>query len=173
MFAHLAALTALIISWSSPPPSYPRQLAIPAIGLTANITAAGLGPDRLQVVPDSPAEVSWFSPGSLPGEIGSAVLAGHNQWLNNPGVFASLHRVNQGDTLLVTSGTQTRRFVVDSIQAYPVADFPTRQIYARSDSPRLNLVTCHGRFDPRTQDYSHRLVVSAHPVLPSALAQSD
>jgi LPXTG-site transpeptidase (sortase) family protein len=136
------------------------SLSIPSIRLTAQIDIVGLGPDRLQIVPTSAQKASWFKKGAIPGNPGSAVLAGHYYWDNKPGVFYRLRELQAGDTFSLTlNSKEVRQFRVQKVKVYPKEKFPTVDVYTAKDSKRLNLITCHGLYDPKSSDYSHRLVV--------------
>ena len=43
----------------------------------------GLTPGGAMDVPKGPSDVAWFDLGPRPGEVGSAVIAGHEGWKDN------------------------------------------------------------------------------------------
>lgn len=136
------------------------SLSIPSIGLDAYIDSEGLGVDRTQIVPTSKNHASWYKLGPLPGQPGSAVVAGHYKWIYGPAVFYRLRRLHQGDYVHVTLESGRRlQFVVEDVSVYTRENFPISKVYLGDAVPRLNLVTCHGALDPETDDYTHRLVV--------------
>ena len=55
----------------------PIRLKIPSIKVDAAIEYVGIAPDGNMDVPKGPDNVAWFEPGTRPGDVGSAVLAGH------------------------------------------------------------------------------------------------
>jgi len=113
-------------------------------------------------VPDSPSQASWFKLGTLPGQIGSAVIAGHFTLPKSPGVFYHLHQLKQGDVItLFDSHNEKLNFVIEDIKTYTRENFPTYQVYNANDKRRLNLITCSGKFLPNQNDYDQRLVVYA------------
>jgi len=72
-------------------PGLPVRLKIPKINVDSAFEYVGLTPQGAMDVPKGPAEVGWFKLGTRPGEIGSAVVAGHSGWKNGiPAVFDNL-----------------------------------------------------------------------------------
>jgi sortase (surface protein transpeptidase) len=52
-------------------------------------------------VPKDPDNVGWYKPGTLPGAHGNAVFAGHVDDLTSPAVFYDLHKLVNGDKIIV------------------------------------------------------------------------
>ena len=70
-------------------PGLPIRLAIPTIKVNAYIQYLGVNDNGEMDVPDNSYDVGWFEPGSRPGEMGSAVIAGHLDGKNGEaGIFA-------------------------------------------------------------------------------------
>ncbi len=139
----------------------PLRLKIPKIEVNAVIEYVGLNTDGAMGVPKDPADVAWFNLGARPGEVGSAVIAGHYGWRNNiPAVFDDLHKLRPGDTLVIEDdrGASTTFVVRESRRYDPTAD--ASEIFLQSDGiAHLNLVTCEGVWNVATDSYSRRLVV--------------
>ncbi|MEV4483047.1 class F sortase [Micromonospora coxensis] len=150
------------------PRSEPRRIEIPAIGVRAELVpVAGDPTGTLEVPPlDQPAVAGWYLPGASPGEAGNAVIVGHVDTRDGPAVFFELGRLRPGDTVLVTRGDgRVVTFVVDGVGAYPKRSFPTAMVYGPGGpGAALRLVTCGGRFDERSRDYSDNIVVRATAV---------
>jgi len=87
------------------------SLAIPAIGVHTTMINLGLGPDRtLQVPPLTQAgvkEAGWYDRGPAPGQVGPAVIAGHVDSYQGPGVFFRLGALRPGDRIYVTRADGT------------------------------------------------------------------
>jgi LPXTG-site transpeptidase (sortase) family protein len=139
----------------------PKYVEIESIGLKSKIVAVGLNEKRVMIVPDENDLVSWYKLGSHPGQLGSAVLAGHNEW-NGPGVFKDLHKVEVGDEIKII-GDKDRiiNFLITKIEVYDKKDFPIKKVYSQKDKERLNIITCHGRYNKENKRYEDRLVVYA------------
>lgn len=115
--------------------------------------------------PKGPSGVGWYSPGTLPGAIGSSVMDGHSGWKNNiPAVFDNLDKVLIGDKIYVTTGNETITFIVTHTQRYtPNAD--ASEIFNSNDGKaHLNLITCTGFWNTILKSHSERLVVFADRV---------
>ena len=117
--------------------------------------------------PKGPAEAGWYSLGVRPGEVGSAVIAGHSGWKNNiPAVFDDLYKLRIGDKIYVKDDKGGLvSFVVKEIRTYdPKAD--ASDIFGSNDGEaHLNLITCEGVWDPVTKSSSKRLVVFADKLI--------
>ena len=102
----------------------------------------------------------WYMLGRRPGELGNAVLAGHLDSKAGPAVFWRLKELQPGDEVIVTGDDgQERRFLVRAQETYRYDQVPIKQIFGRGQEIGLNLITCAGTFDRRTQNYEQRLVV--------------
>ncbi|TSC81971.1 MAG: hypothetical protein G01um101420_754 [Parcubacteria group bacterium Gr01-1014_20] len=139
----------------------PVRLKIPSINVDAPVEYVGLTPNGAMDAPKESANVAWFNQGPLPGESGSAVIAGHFGWKNGKAsVFDDLHKLRKGDKLSVEDGKgAVTTFVVRESRRYdPKAD--ASDVFGSSDGKtHLNLVTCEGVWDKASKTYSQRLVV--------------
>lgn len=114
-------------------------------------------------MPKGAVDVGWYAPGPRPGEVGSAVIAGHEGWKDaQPAVFDALHTLRPGDTLSVEDDTGVlTSFVVRDVQVYSRAG-DTWDVFGSTDGKaHLNLITCEGTWDPVQKTYANRLVVFA------------
>ena len=148
------------------PRSQPVSLAIPAIGVHTNLIDLGLGPGRtLQVPPLTAAgvkEAGWYNGGPTPGQLGPAVIAGHVDSYQGPGVFFRLGALRPGDTIDVTRTDGTVAvFRVDAVDEYNKDSFPSRQVYGPVSYAGLRVITCGGQFDYQTHHYLSNIVIYA------------
>ena len=145
-------------------PQMPRpvRIAIPALGVSAPVIPLGLNRDRTMETPKAYSVAGWFRPGPEPGEIGPAIVVGHVDSHNGPGVFYRLRALRKGDRLAVVLATgRTLRFVVTSSRDVSKSRFPTALVYRHTQRSTLRLVTCGGRFDPTTGHYLNNHIVFA------------
>ncbi|MCP8968068.1 class F sortase [Ectobacillus ponti] len=153
------------VSKPQPPPEkqtgiIPAMIEIPAIGVKADIEKVGLLPDGSMGAPKGSKAVAWYEQGTKPGERGNAVMAGHVDDTVNPAVFFDLNKLKKDDTIYVTDQNGRRlTFVVRDIQVYPRQDAPLDQIFGYTYQNMLNLITCEGKYDPKTTERAERLVV--------------
>jgi sortase (surface protein transpeptidase) len=144
------------------PPGIPQRLTIPAAGIDAAIEPVGLTSANDMDVPKNEWDAGWYEFGPKPGEPGNAVIAGHLDSKTGPAVFWHLKNVKPGDELSVSDSLgRTRTFLVQETKSYGDANPPLDLIFGPSPSPRLNLITCGGSWDPEAHRYRDRLVVFA------------
>ncbi|MFI2713361.1 class F sortase [Micromonospora sp. NPDC018662] len=149
------------------PRATPLRVVIPRIGVDAEIVAVATDDGGALEVPplEHPEVAGWYRPGPAPGQAGNAVLVGHVDSTRGPAVFFDLGRLRPGDTVrVVRADGRTAAFTVDGVGAYPKARFPTERVYGGGAAARLRLITCGGRFDPRTGSYPDNIVVFATAV---------
>lgn len=154
------------VVWASGPgpvvTTVPLRLKIPRIGVNARVEPVDLEADGSMGTPSGPWTVGWWDRGFLPGQPGSAVIDGHVDYRNvGPAVFWRLDNLRPGDLIQITMpGDAVLTFVVDQTAVYTADESaPVARIFAPSDVPRLNLITCTGTFDPSSRSYDRRLVV--------------
>lgn len=142
-------------------PSTPTQLIIPAIGVNAYVVSVGVNARGEMEVPDGATNtVGWYQHGTVPGEIGSAVMDAH--------VFAAFKNLKDaeiGNRIYVADANGTmREFAIISSKVYSLASVPMQTIFTDAGGVYLNLITCEGRYSVTKGTYSHRRVVYAELV---------
>ncbi len=123
----------------------PQWISIPSAGVDQGIVPQGLAADG--TINPGRDEVIWFTGSGRvrPGQVGTAVVAGHVTWEGAPDAFADLPSVGVGDVVTVgyTDGT-TRSFTVTETAAVD-KDQLARSLTVwgpHPDRPRLAIVTC-------------------------------
>ena len=137
----------------------PTRITIPAINVDASVMPYGLDESGAMAVPEDGETVAWFEPGTKPGAKGNAVLAAHVDDYTGPAVFFYLKDLEIGDEIIVEDGEQTLTFVVTKKEAYPYNEAPIRTIFGPSNNQQLNLITCTGLYDRKTNNHQERLVI--------------
>ncbi|HVE74286.1 MAG TPA: class F sortase [Mycobacteriales bacterium] len=117
--------------------------------------------DGALAVPATAGALGWWAGGVPPGALGAAVVVGHADLDGAAGVFARLGRARPGMTVTVELGAAAVHFRIVAVSRHPKNEFPTAVVYRPSDQAELRLVTCGGRFDPRTGHYADNIVVRA------------
>lgn len=137
------------------------RILIPRIGVDATIEPVGVDADGNMDVPSDPWNTAWFAPGTRPGQLGNAAIAGHVDYRGiGPVVFWDLNQLAPGDeVLIVTDNGLTLRFVVLGAANYSPSNAPLVEIFGPAGTPNLNLITCAGSFNRTTGQYDQRLVV--------------
>jgi LPXTG-site transpeptidase (sortase) family protein len=164
----LLALTAVLVS--APADARPRaeeratsastaalgRLSIPAIGVNAGIIAVGVTRTGHLAIGGSVRDVYRWRSGVLPGQQGSAVLAGHT-WSKGPGVFDDLGRLRPGNLVVIG----TNRFEVTRVRKVTgMSRQAVAGLFSDRGKPRLVLITCGDRND-LTGVYRTRIIVNA------------
>lgn len=144
----------------------PVRVSLPAQGVTAPLDAVGVSPDGQMELPEDVDRVGWYRFGPVPGDDGSAVLAGHvDDREQGLGALAPLRTTEVGDVVVVTgaTGAETRWQVV-SRELITKQVLPLDSIFNREGPPRLVLITCGGPFIPELRSYRDNVVVVAEPL---------
>jgi len=162
-------------TWTGPAAlgwSVPRELRIPAIGVTARLGDVALQPDGTIGVPqpgpdyDHPA---WFSGSPTPGELGPSVIVGHvDSAANGPSVFFRLGDLRPGNRIEVSRADgSTALFTVQAVRSYAKRDFPTQTVYGETSNPQLRLITCGGSLSAAGHYENNTVVFADLTVAPS------
>jgi len=153
---------------ASPTVAVPVEVHIPAIGVQSELLTVGLNPDGTLEVPQPGPDydkAAWYDGSPRPGETGAAVIEGHVDGAGTgPSIFYNLGSLAAGDEVqVVRADGSTATFVVDEVRAVPKDDFPTVEVYARTERPELRLITCGGELDS-SGHYVDNTVVFAHQI---------
>ncbi|MBW4042232.1 MAG: class F sortase [Acidobacteria bacterium] len=142
----------------------PVRIVIPAIGVDAGLI--DLARDAQGVLQAPPSTVldkaGWYAKGTVPGQIGPAVIAGHVDWVKQVAVFHRLGELTAGDAItVVMNDGSTVHFTVDDVRTVSKFAFPTASVYGPTPDPQLRVITCGGPWDDARNIYSDNVVVSA------------
>jgi sortase (surface protein transpeptidase) len=153
--------TANAVPTTAPAPGIPETISIPKINVNTKVESVGMDSQGRMDVPKNPFDTAWYSPGFKPGMNGSAVIDGHLDLVTGaPAAFWNLKQLSVGDTITVTEDNGKKyTFAVSDVEHYPYNEFPIQKVFAASDVPMLNLITCNGIWDKSSKNYSDRLVV--------------
>lgn len=145
----------------APVAARPERLIIPSLQIDALVQQVGVKANGAMATPKNFTDVGWYKYGTIPGQEGSAVIAGHvDNGLALPGVFKHLSDLKIGDELYVqTIDGSKLRFVVQDIQKYSHTAVPTEEVFNARGAAHLNLITCDGTWIPTDKTYDKRLIV--------------
>jgi sortase (surface protein transpeptidase) len=144
--------------------SVPKALTVPAIGVEAPVVSTGRAADGTPQIPPfaHPEQVGWYTSTVSPGERGASVLWGHLDTKKGTAVFQNLSALTPGDTVQVArADNRVATFTVERTTVYPREAVPADVLYDDPGYPALRLVTCGGRFDKKSQEYTSNIVVFA------------
>lgn len=146
------------------PRANPTEIDIPDIDLNADVEPTGVESDGTVQTPtlDDPELAGWYENGASPGEAGPAILFGHVDTFDGPGVFYDLGQLEPGDEVRITrDDSLVAVYRVDTVRSFPKDQFPTADVYGAAAGATLRLVTCGGSFDDATRNYSDNVIAFA------------
>lgn len=142
----------------------PRFLRIPKIQVDAKVKRLGVKSDNELKAPSNIFDVGWYDGSAKPGENGTILLDGHVSGPTKRGVFYSLASLKTGDVIDIERGDSQifhYKVVKSVLYDYDKVDMAAALTSAVPGKPGLNLMTCGGKFDVRTNKFEQRLVVFA------------
>ena len=140
----------------------PISLSIPKIGVDAKIQEVGITQKGNMATPNNFMDVGWYKFGTVPGDMGSAVMAGHvNNEVGLSAVFGKLGDLAEGDDIYVTMEKDKQlHFKVTKTKTYNF-DASGKEVFGENNAKLLKLVTCTGSWVEKLKTHDERLVVSA------------
>ncbi|TVR72035.1 MAG: class F sortase [Sphaerobacteraceae bacterium] len=141
------------------------KIEIPAIGVNAPVEVKSIDANGVMENPSSFDAVAWYDFTSRPEDRGNAVFAGHLDYAGvGPAVFWKLGSLSSGDEVRVTLGDGSIvKYRVTGVRSVP-ADADASDIVASGDVPKITIITCEGSFDPSSQNYNKRTIVTGERV---------
>lgn len=141
---------------------HPVSISIPKIGVNAKIQEVGITQKGNMATPNNFIDVGWYRYGTMPGELGSAVMAGHvNNELGLSAVFGKLGDLADGDDIYVLMEKDKKlHFRVTKTKIYNF-DASGKEVFNENDGKLLKLITCTGSWIEKFKTHNERLVVSA------------
>jgi Sortase domain len=139
----------------------PTRVRIPAIRVDSPLEDLTLDSAGALRAPVDYARAGWYSDGTVPGDIGPAVIAGHVDSHQGPAVFFRLYQLQPDDLIQVQRGERWVIFRVVSTARYPKDRFPTAEVYGPTPDAELRLITCGGVFNRTRRSYVDNVVVYA------------
>ncbi len=91
------------------PASPPVSVRAATVGMQSPLVQVGLNPDGTIEVPVAYDTAAWYRLGPIPGSLGPAVIVGHVDSYQGPGVFFTLGAMRPGAIIDVTRVDATRR----------------------------------------------------------------
>lgn len=143
------------------PATQPRQIEIPAIGVSGCIQRVGIDQNGAIAVPNNIHLAGWYTKSAVPGGEGVSLIDGHVLGRYNDAIFANLNSVQPGDTIRIQMGDlEWREFAVLSRDIYTIEQTASEQLRQVEDAEhQLTLITCGGNWLPAEQTYDQRIVV--------------
>lgn len=142
-------------------PDKPRRIMIDKIGANGFIQQVGTTKENAMAVPSNIHIAGWFVDGVAPGQKGLSIIDGHVSGKYSNGIFYDLKKLEVGDRYQVEFGDKsTKTFEV--VEKKQLAEKDSAEyLFQKNDSieAQLNLVTCGGKFDSKTETYEDRIII--------------
>jgi sortase (surface protein transpeptidase) len=145
-------------------PSVPTRIRIPSIRVNAPLMGLSLTRSGSLDVPPARNKnlAGWYEAGTMPGETGTAIVAGHVDNAEGPAVFYDLGALKRGARIDVDRRDgSVAVFTVDAVEVYAANNFPDDKVYGAAPRPELRVITCGGGYSKNT-GYLGNVVVFAH-----------
>ncbi len=146
-------------------PEAPRYLRIPSLQVFARIKSLGVDKSGAVAAPTNLNDVGWYNGSAKPGnEIGSSLLQGHVSGWTAPGVFKKLNKLAVGTRLEVEKGSGEKvMYEVTKSESIPLDQIDMSKLLSAEVAGEhdIKLITCAGKYDSSTKEYSERFVVYA------------
>jgi len=143
-------------------PMLPQTLTIKKIGIAARILQVGIDKEGRMDVPKTAYDVAWYNGSSRPGEAGAMVIDGHVQGVGGGAIFTNLKKLIVGDDIKVTRGDgKIFSYSVTKTETIPVSQVDMNKLLVSVDTnkPGLNLITCGGDYDTKSETFNSRTIV--------------
>ncbi len=145
--------------------SLPSRIVIPKLGIDTDVQHVGISKKGNMAVPTNFTDVGWYKYGTMPGNDGSAVIAGHQtDSLSRPAIFGRLNELEPGDEIyIIREDGKKLVFEVrrEEIMPYDTKGPKMEEIFNRKGDQYLNLITCAGEWLPQAKTNDKRLVIYA------------
>ncbi len=142
-------------------PDQPKKIIIPSIATEGFIQPVGKDQFGNVGVPTNIHFAGWYVDNVKPGDRGLSIIDGHVSSLYGAALFAKLKNLRDNDEIQVQFGDNSiRRFHVVDKRELSEPQTAKFLLTKREDiDQQLNLVTCGGRFDKKSDKYLNRVVV--------------
>lgn len=143
----------------------PSRIIIPKLDIDTDVQHVGITKKGNMAVPTNFTDTGWYEYGTIPGQEGSAVIAGHEtDGLSRPAIFGNLEELEPSDEFYIVQedGKKlTFRVRKEEILPYDIKGPKLEEIFNGKGGRYLNLITCAGEWLPEAKTNDKRLVIYA------------
>ena len=121
----------------------PSRMRVADLHLDAAMRPVGTSNSGAIAVPDDPSTLGFWVDGAKVGSTrGTAVVVGHvDSAVHGIGALFDLSRLRPGERIVVTRGRRHVAYNVAAVREFDKARLPTEQLFSRTTSPRLVVIT--------------------------------
>lgn len=145
-------------------PSAPRIINIPSQNVKARVIKQAMAADGTLQAPKNIYDTGWYQDSSKPGQGGAVLIDGHATGPTAAGVFDNLDKLKAGDTITVERGDGVVfSYAVDKVDIMPSGNVDMKSLLlpVTKGTSGLNLISCTGAYDAKTNTYADRVLVFA------------
>lgn len=143
-------------------PQATDSLIIKKLSVNATVEPVGVTTNGEMGTSKSLYNVAWYKDGTIPGNDGSAVMAGHSGAPGELGIFKNIDQLNSGDEIdYKFKDGNVVKYTIYKKATYPANDMPLKDIFNKAGGRYLNLISCYGNWDYASSRFDKRIVVYA------------
>ena len=146
-------------------PDMPKLITIDKLGIRSRIRQLNTKPDGSLDAPKNIHDSGWYTQSAKPGSPGGAsIIDGHVSGPTQKGVFYKIETLSPGDLIVVELGNGTKveySVVKTEVEKADTLNMSKLLLPVVQGKAGLNLITCTGKFDSKTQKYEDRGIVYA------------
>jgi hypothetical protein len=145
-------------------PDAARFIRITKLGVLARVLQVGKTSTGALATPSNVFDTAWYKGSAKPGQPGATLIDGHvSSWTTN-GVFYGIKNLVAGDNIEIEKGDGSKlEYSVVKTVSYPVdsVDMNALQQPVTAGQSGLNLITCGGKYDSKSGEFTQRIAVFA------------
>jgi LPXTG-site transpeptidase (sortase) family protein len=145
----------------------PRVIRISKIKVEARVMQIDVLADGSLDTPKNTNDAAWYTGSSKPGQPWAMLIDGHASGATKGGVFYNLHKLLVGDGVSIERGDGTifnyKVVKKEQVDAANV-DMGAALSPITAGKSGLNIITCGGTFDQKTQTFDQRVVIYTEQV---------
>lgn len=145
-------------------PDLPRIITIPSQNAAARVTRQGMAADGTLQTPKNIYDTGWYEGSSKPGQGGAVLIDGHATGPTASGVFDNLDKLTPGQAITIERGDgHVLTYIVKETKIMPAQSVNMAQLLLpyQPGAKGLNLISCTGDYDAKTNTYADRVIVFA------------
>lgn len=150
------------------PATHPLSIEIQKRNIKGYIQRVGIDQFGAVAAPNNIHKAGWFVDSVTPGQKGLSIIDGHEGGPTMDGIFKHLTDVAIGDQIIITMGDKSQ-YTYQVFEREVLAEEASASALfnqsPQSIDGQLNVITCTGLFDEKTQTYNKRVIVYAKRIV--------
>lgn len=144
----------------------PKKIRISKISIDSFVQKIGVDQHGKVAVPNNVHLAGWFADSVKPSQRGLSIIDGHVSGRKEQGVFKRIGELEMNDEFEIELGDGSiKNYKVLEIKQVKESDAAAVLFNQNPKvASQLNLITCGGNFDTKTNQYEDRVIVSAELV---------